>query len=103
MPQLEALLQDIPVSEDGDGEDCVPIFDRIDRAGVFIATDAHPDEEIASRLRFGAEYDLINNGMLKDNNYRGWMEVKEEAPAELPGDFQTDARPFRSIFDKEGF
>jgi hypothetical protein len=104
VPQLEAILQDIPISEDNDGDDVVPIFGQLDKAAHFVATDFHPDEDVHDKLKRGAERDLFTQGLLQGNDdYRDWMEVKHEEPAPLPEQFQTQARPYKSIFDKGGF
>jgi hypothetical protein len=100
---LEAILQDIPLTEDGDGQDVVPIFDRLDRAAHFIATDQTPagaDEEL---LRRGAEADLHRAGLLDrvDSTYRDFLEPAKETLPELPPEFRTGPRPYRSIWDRE--
>jgi hypothetical protein len=100
---LQAILQDIPITEDGDGQDMVPIFSRLDKALDFVATDFHPNPEVQQLLKSGAEDDLFANSLLdRSNDYRGWMDVREEQVPELPRDFQTSPRPYRSIFDTDG-
>jgi hypothetical protein len=98
---LRDILTDIPVDED-DGV-TLPIFNRIDRAAHFVVNDRHSSEEVNARLRAGAERDLQHNGLLDANNtYAEFLEPRQDAdPAPLPRDFQTQPKPYRSIFDRE--
>jgi hypothetical protein len=101
--QLEALLQDIPISEDQDGDDVVPIFSQLERAAEFCVMDRHDNDEVHDRLRQGAERDLVSSGLLDHNpNYRVALDRGgiEAPPPELPKEFQTEARPWRSQFDR---
>jgi hypothetical protein len=101
VPQLQEILHNIPISEDGDGEECVPIFQRLDRAATFIASDRHPDDEVHERLKQGAARDLVNNGLLDSaDGYRGWLEPPSDEPRELPEEFRTSPKPYKSVFDE---
>ncbi len=95
-------MTDIPVDEDD--SETIPLWDRIDRANIFVANDVHPNQEVQAKLQQGAERDLFAHRMLPDDsieNYRSFLEPKQEVePAPLPREFVSEPKAYKSIFDR---
>lgn len=104
LPGLQRILSDIPINEHEIGENVVPIFDRLDEATLYAATDRIPEGANEEMVIAGATRDLFHAGLIdhSDSSYRDWLTPKVEEPPPLPAEFQTSPRPYRSIFDQGG-
>lgn len=102
LPGLQRILSDIPINEHEIGENVVPIFDRLDEATLYAATDRIPEGANEEMIRRHATYDLYSAGLIDhvDDRYRDFLEPVIEEPPPLPPEFQTSPKPYKSIFDR---
>jgi hypothetical protein len=78
-------------------------FDAISKAENFVINDRCPDNVDPEKLRAGAEKDLLINTNILGNvneDYRSWMDAREEVYAPMPEDYVTTPKPYKSLFDR---